>query len=336
MAPAIAVRNLTRTFGDLTAVDNVTLDVPEGSIYGLIGHNGAGKSTTLAMLAALLAPTSGSIEIAGIDPTAKPKEACQRIGYMPDVLGFYDRLTVEEYLDFYARAYRIAPSIRSATVTTTIELVDLAAQRDAEVDSLSRGMKQRLSLGRALINDPSVLLLDEPASGLDPRARVELRELLLGLQQMGKTILISSHILAELEELCSDVAIMHKGRLVASGPMDAVAGRIGRTRRVRVRFAVPADESLEDPTAGSNDDSGPFMADAWAEEEFDVADDRAQQTLLQSLIVAGRPVLEFTGVRTGLESLYLELTADPTTVNPGMGGGPGPEGVRHERERAAP
>ena len=209
---AIETRSLTRRFGKLTAVDNLDLQVPTGSLFGLIGPNGAGKTTTLRMLAGLLQPTAGEILINGQVANHDWRELQRQIGYMPDFFGVYEDMLVWEYLDFYARCYDV-PSVRRRQVTDELlELVDLATKRDAYVHTLSRGMQQRLCLAHALVHDPRVLLLDEPASGLDPRARVEMRELLRELGAMGKTVIVSSHILMELAELCNSVGIIEQAK----------------------------------------------------------------------------------------------------------------------------
>src|SRR5687768_9683328 len=230
---AVQTVGLTKRYGDLFAVRDLNLDVPKGSVYGLIGPNGAGKSTTFLILAALLAPTAGVVQILGADPVTQPAEVRRNIGYMPDVMGVYDNLRVGEYLEFFASCYRIPRSEWSALVSGLLELVDLGVKRDAMVDSLSRGMKQRLSLARALVHDPELLILDEPASGLDPRARVELRRLLVDLRTMGKTIIISSHILAELEEMCSHIGVREAGRLVASGEPRTILANLHTGRSIR-------------------------------------------------------------------------------------------------------
>jgi ABC-2 type transport system ATP-binding protein len=281
---AVSIRRLTKRYGDLFAVRDLTLDIPKGSVFGLIGPNGAGKTTTFAVLASLLLPTAGSVAILGLDPVRQPREVRERLGYMPDVLGVYDGLRVDEYLRFFAASYRIPRSRWTATVDALLELVDLTTKRDAMVNSLSRGMKQRLSLARALVHDPEVLVLDEPASGLDPRARVELRNLLVELRQMGKTIVVSSHILAELTEMCTGVAIMEKGRLLASGTPGEIRDQIGQKRQIRVR------------QAGGD------------ERTFAVADDAEQSELLRRLVAEGEPILEFTEVGHGLEDLFMTIT----------------------------
>jgi ABC-2 type transport system ATP-binding protein len=281
---AVRVEGLTKRYGDLFAVRDLDLAVPRGAIFGLIGPNGAGKSTTFLVLASLLAPTAGRVQVAGHDPVADPRAVRAKLGYMPDVMGVYDNLRVSEYLEFFAGAYRLPRSAWSGAIEGLLELVDLAGKRDAMVDSLSRGMKQRLSLARALVHDPEVLVLDEPASGLDPRARVELRELLVELRDMGKTVVVSSHILAELEEMCSEVAIMEAGRLLAVGSPRSIGDQLGGARMVRVRLA---GGEVQEHTVGSEDE---------------------QQALLARLVAEGLPVVEFTETSNGLEDLFLRVT----------------------------
>jgi len=235
--PAVSCRGLSKRYGRLWALRSLDLDVPAGSSFGLIGPNGAGKSTTFGILATLLVPTAGSAWVLGLNPATHARRLRQVLGYMPDVMGLYDNLTVEEYLRFYAAAYRLDSSSWSATIDGLLELVNLDVKRDDQVDDLSRGMKQRLSLARALVHDPQVLVLDEPASGLDPRARVELRSLLVELRRLGKTVVISSHILSELEEMCTHVAILEAGRLLAAGEPDVIRSSLAATRSVVVTLA---------------------------------------------------------------------------------------------------
>lgn len=285
MTAAIRVAGVTKTFGRLVAVADLDLEVPAGAVFGLIGPNGAGKSTTFAMLATLLAPTSGTIEVAGHDPSSAPREVRRHLGYMPDVMGVYDNLRVDEYLEFFAASYGIDRAAWPGLVAGLLELVDLGVKRDAMVDSLSRGMKQRLSLARALVHDPDVLVLDEPASGLDPRARVELRSLLAELRSMGKTIVISSHILAELEEMCTHVAILELGRLVASGTPAEIFDGLAGGRVVEVRLAGGAVQT------------------------FTVRDEAEQAELVRRLVQEeGLPVVSVTEQQRGLEDLFLRVT----------------------------
>ncbi|HYF65591.1 MAG TPA: ABC transporter ATP-binding protein, partial [Herpetosiphonaceae bacterium] len=232
--PAIQTLNLVRRYGKHIAVNNLNLSIEPGTIYGFIGPNGAGKTTTMRMLAGLLEPTSGTVTLNGRELRRNGQIAHRMVGYMPDFFGVYDDLRVWEYLDFYARCHNIDGAQRRTTVDGLLDLVDLSAKREAFVQHLSRGMQQRLCLAHALVHDPPILLLDEPASGLDPQARIELRELLRTLRDMGKTIILSSHILTELQDICTDVGIIANGRLLASGPLDDLQ-RAG-TQKLRIRL----------------------------------------------------------------------------------------------------
>jgi len=237
----IETKKLTKSFGNLVAVGNLDLYIGPGDIFGFIGPNGAGKTTTMRILVTLLEPTSGTASIDGLDVRKKGKDVRRRVGYMPDFMGVYDDLKVFEYLEFFAAAFGIEYSKRKGIVEGVLELTDLVSKQDALVDSLSRGMQQRLGLARVLIHDPKVLILDEPASGLDPRARIEMRELLRELKRMGKTIMISSHILSELEEICDRIGIIEHGQLVFSGTLEEIRPRLGLQSKVRVK--VLGDES---------------------------------------------------------------------------------------------
>jgi ABC-2 type transport system ATP-binding protein len=282
--PIISCRGLTKRYGDLFAVRDLDLDVPRGATYGLIGPNGAGKTTTMSILASLLSPTAGVVRVGDANPMTHPDRVRRIVGYMPDTLGVYDNTTVTEYLQFFAGAYRVPKTTWPALLEGLLELVDLAVKRDAQVNSLSRGMKQRLSLARALVHDPEVLILDEPASGLDPRARIDLRTLLLTLREMGKTVVISSHILPELQEVCTDVAIIEAGRLLAAGAPRDILDRLGEGRRVVVRLV------------------------GGEERTFTVADDDEQARLLRRLLREKVPVVEFRQDGGDLEDLFLAIT----------------------------
>jgi ABC-2 type transport system ATP-binding protein len=304
---AIETRSLTRRFGRVTAVDNLDLRVPAGALFGLIGPNGAGKTTTLRMLAGLLEPTSGQIVLNGDVANHDWREMRRQIGYMPDFFGVYEDLLVWEYLDFFARCYDL-PAVRRRQVTgELLELVDLAARRDAYVQTLSRGMRQRLCLAHALVHDPQILLLDEPASGLDPRARVEMRELLRELRAMGKTIVVSSHILAELAELCDSVGIIERGRLVVSGPLDEIRrhARRGRTLRLKVLSDLEEAEAALRELAGVDQ---VFQANGYLEIDFP-GDEAAAAALLGDLVARGIRVVSFGEVDGDLEDIFLQLTA---------------------------
>jgi ABC-2 type transport system ATP-binding protein len=231
----IETKGLTKYYGSLGALVDLDLHIADGDIFGFIGPNGAGKTTTMRILATLLEPTRGSAWINGADVLKDGKKVRRMVGYMPDFMGVYDDLKVFEYLEFFAAAFGIERPKRRSVVEGVLELTDLTSKKAATVDSLSRGMQQRLGLARVLIHDPKVLILDEPASGLDPRARIEMRVLLRELKRMGKTIMISSHILSELEEISDNVGIIEQGRLVFSGSMEEIRRRTGLAGKVRLR-----------------------------------------------------------------------------------------------------
>ncbi|MCZ6792141.1 MAG: ABC transporter ATP-binding protein [Planctomycetota bacterium] len=240
----VYVRKLWVNYGPLSAVKGISFTVPRGEVFGFIGPNGAGKSSTIKVLATLLKPSAGTVLIDGLNVATRPQEVRRRIGFMPDSFGVYEDLTAGQYLHFFAAAYHIERRRRPAVVDGVLEITDLRGKADAPVDSLSRGMKQRLSLARVLLHDPQLILLDEPASGLDPRARIELRELLKELSRMGKTILISSHILHELSQLCTRVGIIEAGRMVAEGSLQEIYRTMDLRRVVHVQVANPSEQLL--------------------------------------------------------------------------------------------
>jgi len=233
--------NLTKRYGRLTALNNLHLKIQEGECFGYIGPNGAGKTTTIKILATLLQPTWGEARICGHVIGYESRKIRPLIGYVPDFFGAYEDMVVQEYLEFFASAYNITGKQRTRVVNDVLELTDLVYKRDALVDSLSRGMKQRLSIARVLLHDPKVLLLDEPASGLDPRARIEIRELLKELHRMGKTIIISSHILHELAELCTTVGIIEQGELLYHGPLEEIIRRARTGTKLHIRVTEQQD-----------------------------------------------------------------------------------------------
>jgi ABC-2 type transport system ATP-binding protein len=308
---AIETTNLTRRFDGVTAVDDLNLQVPAGALYGLIGPNGAGKTTTLRMLAGLLDPTAGQVALNGQVANHDWRDLQRQIGYMPDFFGVYEDMLVWEYLDFFGRCYGLPADRRRQVTDELLELVDLGQKRDAYVETLSRGMRQRLCLAHTLVHDPAVLLLDEPASGLDPRARVEMRELLRELSAMGKTIVVSSHILAELAELCDSVGIIEKGRMVASGPLEEVRRHATEGRMLRIRLLSDRQEA----EAALRDYAGvgevyPAQGADW-DSELEVAftgDDEATADLLAALLSRGVRVVAFTEITSDLEEVFLRLT----------------------------
>jgi ABC-2 type transport system ATP-binding protein len=233
----IKTQDLTKVYGELHAINNLTLELAEGDLFGFIGPNGSGKTTTMRILATLLQPTWGEAAVCGYSIYTHPKEIRRLIGYMPDFFGVYDDMKVIEYLEFFAAAYRIKGPQRRQVCNDMLELVDLGYKREAFVTSLSRGMTQRLGLARVLLHDPKVLLLDEPASGLDPRARIEIRGLLKQLRKMGKTIMVSSHILPELADICNKVGIIERGELLVSANVADVMKQVRRRTLLNIAVA---------------------------------------------------------------------------------------------------
>jgi len=308
---AIQTRGLTRYFGKTVAVQDLNLVVPQGSLFGLIGPNGAGKTTTLRMLAGLLEPSVGEIVINGHTVDHDWHELRWQIGYMPDFFDVYDDLLVWEYLDFFARCYDIPNPRRRQVVDELLELMDLEEKRDAYVQTLSRGMRQRLCLAHALVHDPQVLLLDEPASGLDPRARVEMRELLRELGAMGKTVVLSSHILSELAELCDSIGIIEKGHLVTSGLLEQIRQQVHEGRRLHIR--VLSDAEAAAVALRANPWVGEVIPFSDEEETHELqvdfsGDESAAADLLEALVAQKVRVASFREEHTGLEELFLRLT----------------------------
>ena len=241
----VDVRNLWVRYGKTVAVRGINLQIPKGEVFGFIGPNGAGKSSSIKVLATLMRNFEGSARVCGFDVRRNPTAVRERMGYVPDFFGVYEDLTSREYLHFFAAAYRIDRNKRDGIVDDVLELTDLTNKIDAQVDTLSRGMKQRLSLARVLLHDPELLLLDEPTSGLDPRARIEVRELLKAMTEMGKTILISSHILHELAHLCTRIGIIEAGEMVAQGSLNDIYRQLSLLRVVHLQLANSSPELLE-------------------------------------------------------------------------------------------
>ncbi|MDN9009708.1 ABC transporter ATP-binding protein [Brevibacillus laterosporus] len=302
----IQTQNLSKRYGKFEALKNVNLSIQKGSVYGFIGPNGAGKSTTMMILATLLPATSGKAYVGGYDVEKEPGEVKQLLGYMPDFFGVYDNLKATEYLDFYARAYNIPARNRSNLIADLLDLVNLSNKADAYVDHLSRGMKQRLGLARCLVHSPEILILDEPASGLDPRARIEMREILKKLQGMGKTILISSHILPELAELCDEIGVIEKGQLIANGAVNEVSTETRGISIMQVKTlgnVELAEQILQaSPYVRRLDNKNShfrFHFTGTPEEKV---------ILLQQLIQANIPVTHFADSQENLEDVFLAIT----------------------------
>jgi ABC-2 type transport system ATP-binding protein len=301
----IELENVTKSYGTLKAVDSLTLHIPEGEIFGFIGPNGAGKTTTIRMLATLLTPTSGQIRIAGVNPEEDPRAVRRLIGYMPDFFGVYPDLLVWEYLDFFAAAYHITAGKRAALINDVLELTDLTQKKSDLVEALSRGMKQRLCLAKTLLHDPALLLLDEPASGLDPRARIEIRELLKELKKMKKTILISSHILPELADFCTSIGIIECGKLVAAGSLAAIEAQIHSSRTYRLTSL----DALE-PIVGFLKAAGIEHAEA-VDGAVQFASNHTEEQIaemLSGLVGQNFRITSFHPVSANLEDLFMKIT----------------------------
>ena len=304
--PAIRTRQLTKRYGGLTALDNLDLELESGDVFGFIGPNGAGKSTTMKILAGLLTPTHGAAEVLGKNVRDNGQFVRRNVGYMPDFFGSYEDLTVTEYLEFFAAAYGIARRERRKIVGDVLELTDLKYKQDALTDSLSRGMQQRLGLARVLVHDPPILLLDEPASGLDPRARIEIRELLKELQRLGKTILVSSHILSELGEFCNKLGIIERGKLIVTG---TIAELMARARA----HTVISVQVVGDPSAASSilerDDRIERVESANGELMVTLRDPSMHHAFLVELLVARNIALHSVAPhQLKLEDVFLRLT----------------------------
>ena len=302
----LRTENLTKEYGQLRAVDNLNLEIERGDIMGFIGPNGAGKTTTIRMVASLLRPTSGTAYVAGVDVTKDPDAIRSLIGYMPDFFGVYDDVKVWEYLDFFASAYRIPPGKRKRTIDDVLELTDLTGKRDAFVSELSRGMTQRLCLAKTILHDPQLLLLDEPASGLDPRARIEIKDLLRALRDMGKTILISSHILPELADFCNKIAIIEQGRLVVSGDVGEITDQCRGGTRLRIGVVDRQDEAMAfleglDCIGEVKPEDGSLLVSyCGVEGEY--------HEVLNALVTGGFKVRSFSESEVDLEDVFLKVT----------------------------
>ncbi len=311
MAVIIETRGLTKHYGSIKAIQNLDLSVEEGAIYGFVGPNGAGKTTTMQIMTTLLQPTSGDVLVAGYSAIKQPRDVRRVIGYMPDFFGVYDDMKVWEYLDFFAACYDIPENTRPPLIRDLLDLVDLGHRADDMVDSLSRGMKQRLCLARTLTHDPQVLILDEPASGLDPRARVEIRQLLVELANMGKTIFFSTHILADVEEVCTQVGIIEAGELVMEGDIEEMQRRLIPNREILV--GVLGDGQLaKDTLFGVEgvieiEDLKPDNGREQFHVSFTGGDEEVAHLLLL-LIRAGVPVIRFAEETRDLESVFMRAT----------------------------
>lgn len=303
----IEVRNLRRQFGRIRAVENVSFAFESGQIMGFVGPNGAGKTTTMRILATLDEPTSGQVLLDGVSIIEEPEYARSRIGYVPDSLPIHKDITIHEYLDFFARTHGMKGQRRHQLIQEIEEFTNLVGIREKFLDTLSKGMKQRVCLARALIHDPGILIMDEPAAGLDPRARVELRELLRVLSSQGKAILISSHILTELSEICNGAIIIEQGKLITAGTLDQLlTSNIINRRRVLVRARGRENDLCKRLL------EMPHVEHAFAlAEEVEVDIDGGEEACVQilaALVKEGFPISEFRQRRTDLESIFMNVT----------------------------
>jgi ABC-2 type transport system ATP-binding protein len=302
----VQVRNLTKTFGRTKAVDNISFSFDSGHIFGFVGPNGAGKTTTMRIISTLEEPDSGDVYLDGVSVREQPEVARRLVGYVPDSLPAHNDVTVHEYLDFYARAYGLRGKTRKEAVAAIEEFTNVTGILDKHLKALSKGMKQRVTLGRALVHDPHILVLDEPAAGLDPRARVELRELLSVLAEQKKAILISSHILTELTEICNGVVIIEKGQVLETGTIDAVlkksSPRRGLSIRVLDRQRDLLKELLQSPQVADAKENGREILLELNGEESKAAE------LLAELVGKGFKVVEFKQSKTNLEDIFMNVT----------------------------
>lgn len=302
----IEIFDFGKDYGEFTAVGSLNLKIEAGEMFGFIGPNGAGKSTTIRYLATLLKASRGDATVNGFSVNTHPMDVRRSIGYMPDDFGVYDGMKVWEFLDFFAVAYKIGRSQRKAVIKDVLELLDLGHKRDDFVNGLSRGMKQRLCLAKTLVHDPPVLILDEPTSGLDPRARIEVKALLKELRRMGKTVLISSHILSELADCCSSIGIIERGELLMQGSIDSVYRQIRRNRQVDIRFNEGMDAGvsiLRSRPELRDIDIGESRALVELE-----ADDQQLAEIMKQLLDGGVALHSFNDKEPTLEDVFMMVT----------------------------
>ncbi|MBL4937705.1 ABC transporter ATP-binding protein [Clostridium sp. YIM B02515] len=302
----LEIKNLRKDYGKYTAVNNLNLTVEKGEIFGFVGPNGAGKTSTMKIIAGLMPATSGEVYVDGIDALNESRKVKEKIGYMPDFFGVYDNLKVIEYLEFYASIYGINGAESKKVCGDLLELVDLTSKENAYVDSLSRGMKQRLCLARSLVHNPELLILDEPASGMDPRARFEMKEILRSLKDMGKTIIISSHILPELAELCTTIGIIEKGSFVIRGTVEEIMLNVYNSRPLKIKVLSKLEEAAavlkEIPKVDRISAEGSTLSVAYSGTEEEMS------KLLATLISKNISVVSFGQSEGNLEEIFMKVT----------------------------
>lgn len=320
-SPAIEINQLTKRYGEFLALDSLTLQVERGQILGFIGPNGAGKTTTIRILVGLLKATSGTATIAGADCLTETKKIKRLVGYMPDEFGKYDNMRVSEYLDFFGAAYGIARRSRAKRIDEVLDIAGATHMKDLFVDALSRGMQQRVALARTMMHDPEVLILDEPANGLDPQARIDMRTMLLRLSELGKTLIVTSHILPELARICDVVAMITRGKLRAAGTVDTIMRQIQQRRTFEVMLLeetalTPVAETLQAWLGEKEGDLAPNGNEITQSEterivRFSTAlTDEQLSPLLGQLIAGGETILQFREVTTDLEDAFLHVAGE--------------------------
>ena len=302
----LEIQGLVKKYGNFKALDNLNLSVERGSVFGFVGPNGAGKTTTMKIVSGLLSATEGSVIVDGKDYSRDPEKLKEKIGYMPDFFGVYDNLKVMEYMDFYCGAYYIPYKDRPKLIENLLEIVDLKEKKDFYVDSLSRGMKQRLCLARSLVHDPELLILDEPASGLDPRARVEMKEILKDLSAMGKTIIISSHILSELSEMCTDIGIFDKGKLLMQGTVNDILKKVSKKKIIKLE-PLELDERIVPYLEENPYISGIIERNTNIEFYFS-GDNNELSNILTGMIKKDIKLISFTEKEGSLEEIFMQIT----------------------------
>lgn len=306
----LRITDLTKNYGSFTAVNHLTLHIPEGELFGFVGPNGAGKTTTIRIVCGLLTASSGKVQIGDTAAAVGSKEMKRQIGYVPDFFGVYDNLKVREYMDMYGSMYSMNSRDIAKLTDDLLELVNLTDKKEFYVDTLSRGMKQRLCVARALLHNPKLLILDEPSSGLDPRARVEMKELLKNLHSMGKTIVISSHILAELSEMCSSIGIMNRGQLVTSGRIEDIMRQLNGGNHIHIRIG----SDMETAVRLMKEQAG-VVVESVRENEMIISSNGTDEEIcaLIGYMITNQVILTgFYKEEGNLESLFMQLTGGGT------------------------
>ncbi len=321
--PVVVTKNLSKKYGDFTALDGLSLVVERGQILGFIGPNGAGKTTTIKILVGLARPTSGTASIAGVDCERDARKLKRLVGYMPDTFGSYDNMRVREYLDFFGAAFAIPRAERIRRIEEVLDITGSAYMKDRFVESLSHGMRQRVSVARTLLHDPPVLILDEPANGLDPQARIEMRELLLRLAGMGKTLLVTSHILPELSRICHRVAIITRGRLRAVGTLDEITHNVRQVRTIEVLLARSEQVDIATQVIRAGIEGGMDVIASSAESTVRFQTGKREEDLagvLTALISAGITVTQYREVQTDLEDAFMTVAKQADLEEPVVAG----------------